>query len=327
MKLGVIGSGIIVQEFLPEIVKLEGIEVVAIQGMPSDKETMEKMADENKIPHVLYSFDEMKTLNVDTVYVAVPNFLHFIYCRQALEAGLNVIVEKPMTSNLKEAEELQKLAQEMGLYLFEAVTTVYFDSYAKIREWLKEIGTVKLVNCNYSQYSRRYDSFRNGAVLPVFDPKKAGGALMDLNLYNLHFVMGLFGKPVSFRYYANIERGIDTSGELVMQYDGFIANCTAAKDCEAPRVFVIQGTDGYIKTQYAPNLIGEVTLHRNDGSEETFNDGMAEKRLIPEFKYFIRCINSKDHDACMKRLQESIDVSAVQTRARLDAGIRFPADE
>ncbi len=327
MKLGVIGSGIIVQEFLPKLVKLEGIEVKAIQGTPADKENMEKLAAENNIEHVLYSFDEMKETDVDTVYVAVPNFLHFMFCKQALEAGLNVIVEKPMTSNLREAEELQKMAEEKGLYLFEAITTVYFDSYAKIREWLKEIGTVKLVNCNYSQYSRRYDDFRNGAVLPVFDPKKSGGALMDLNLYNIHFVMGLFGKPNSAKYYANIERGIDTSGELFMEYDGFLANCIAAKDCEAPRVFVIQGTDGYISTQYSPNLIGEVTLHRNDGTEEKYDDGMALNRLIPEFKFFISCINSKDHDSCMKMLQESVDVSAVQTKARLEAGIIFPADE
>lgn len=326
MKLGVIGSGIIVQEFLPELVKLEGIEVQAIQGMPSDQAVMQKMAKENNIPHVIYDFEEMKKLDVDTVYVAVPNFLHFMYCKQALEAGLNVIVEKPMTSNLKEAKILQNMADEKGLYLFEAVTTLYFDSYAKIREWLKEIGTVKLVNCNYSQYSRRYNDFRNGVVLPAFDPKKSGGALMDLNLYNMHFVMGLFGKPKSAKYYANIERDIDTSGELVMEYDGFLANCTAAKDCDAPKVFVIQGTDGYIQTQYSPNLIGKITLHKNDGSEETFDDGMALKRLIPEFKFFIQTINNKDHAACMEMLQKSVDVSAIQTAARLDAGIVFPSD-
>lgn len=327
MKLGVIGSGLIVQEFLPKLVKLEGIEVLGIQGMPSDKEVMERLCRECDIPHVCYSFEELQDTGIDTVYVAVPNFLHFMYCRQALDAGMNVIVEKPMTSNDKEARILQNMAEEKGLYLFEAITTVYFEGYEKIREWLSQIGTVKLVNCNYSQYSRRYDAFRRGEVLPAFDPKKSGGALMDLNLYNLHFVMGLFGKPKTAKYYANIERGIDTSGELIMEYDGFVANCTAAKDCAAPRSFLIQGTDGYISTQYSPNLLGAVTLHRNDGSEETFDDGMAKDRLIPEFKYFIQCINSADHAACMARLAESTAVSEVQTQARLAAGIIFPADE
>ena len=327
MKLGIIGSGQIVRDFLPKLVKMDGIDIVGIQDIPAVKEHLEKMCADNGVPNAVYDFEELAALDIDTVYVAVPNFLHFMYCKQALEKGLNVIVEKPMTSNAEEAKKLAAIAEEKGLFLFEAVTTVYFDSYAKIREWLKEIGTIKLVNCNYSQYSSRYDAFRSGQVLPAFDPNKSGGALMDLNLYNLHFVMGLFGKPDTVKYYANIERGIDTSGELILQYDGFIANCTAAKDCAAPFMFVIEGTSGYITIQYPPNLIGEVTLHRNDGTEEKYSDGMAFDRLIPEFRYFTKCINEKDHDGCMAHLRQSIAVSEVQTRARLEAGIRFPADK
>ncbi len=325
MKLGIIGSGNIVQEFLPQLVKLEGMEVVAIQG--TRKEQVEELCKSNGVPHAVCSFEKLRELDIDTVYVAVPNSLHFTYCKQALEAGLNVIVEKPMTSNARESLELKKLTEEKKLFLFEAVTTVYLQNYEKIREWLKELGAVKIVHCNYSQYSRRYDAFRKGEVLPAFDPAKSGGALMDLNLYNLHFVMGLFGKPDSFHYYANIERGIDTSGTLVMQYLGFLAICTAAKDCGAPYSFVIEGTDGYITTQYPPNLIGKVTLHRNDKTEEIFDDDMAISRLIPEFSFFIDCINQKDYSACMQRLEESVAVSEVQTKARLDAGIVFPADQ
>ena len=150
---------------------------------------------------------------------------------------------------------------------------------------------------------------------------------MDLNLYNLHFVMGLFGMPEQYKYYANMERDIDTSGTIVMQYPGFLAMCTAAKDCSAPYNFVIEGTDGYITMQYPPNLVGEVRLHRNDGSEEKYDDGMAMQRLIPEFEYFADCINRNDLKSCMAHLEESILVSEVQTKARLDAGIVFPADK
>ncbi|MBQ6334238.1 MAG: Gfo/Idh/MocA family oxidoreductase [Erysipelotrichaceae bacterium] len=327
MKLGIIGSGLIVQEFLPRLIGLDGMEVLAIQGAPGSKQQIEKLCEENNIPHALIDFEELCQLEIDTVYVAVPNFLHFDYCKKALEKGLNVIVEKPMTSNATEAKILKQIAMEKECFLFEAVTTLYFAGYQKIKEWLPEIGTVKLVKCNYSQYSRRYDAFRNGEVLPAFDPNKSGGALMDLNLYNLHFVMGLFGKPEEVKYYANIERGIDTSGTLILNYEGFIAECTAAKDCSAPYSFVIQGTNGYIKTAFPPNLIGKITLHKNDGSEKEYDDGMFMNRLIPEFNYFISCIERNDLEACLKKLDESITVSEIQTEARLNAGIIFPADQ
>jgi predicted dehydrogenase len=327
MKLGVIGTGVIVQEFLPKLVKMEGMQVNALEDMPQAKEHVEEMCRENNIPNAVYDFEDMAKQDIDTVYVAVPNFLHYSYCKQALEKGLNVIVEKPMTSNDTEAKKLKKLAEEKHCFLFEAVTTVYFRNYEKIREWLPQIGTVKLVKTNYSQYSRRYNAFREGKVLPAFDPAKSGGALMDLNLYNLHFVMGLFGKPEKQTYYANIERGIDTSGELILQYPGFIADCTAAKDCQAPFNFVIEGTDGYISAAFPPNIIGKVTLHHLDGTEETFDDGMFKERLIPEFEYFIKTINEDNFDAMLERLNESIAVSEVQTAARKDAGIIFAADQ
>lgn len=327
MRLGIIGAGQIVQEFLPKLVTLDGMEIIAIQSMPFEKRNVEKLCKKNGIPYSATSLEELLNYDIDTVYVAVPNFMHYTCSRNALEKGLNVIVEKPIASNDREAKELKTLATSKQLFCFEAVTTPYFDGYEKIRQWLGEIGKIKMVHCNYSQYSRRYDDFKAGVVLPAFDPTKSGGALMDLNLYNLHFVLGLFGMPQKYKYYPNIERNIDTSGTLVLQYPNFIGTCTAAKDCTAPYSFVIEGENGYITTQYPPNLIGEVTLKKRDGTIERYDDGMASQRLVPEFKFFIDCINRQDFEACEKRLNQSISVSEVQTKARLEAGVFFPADK
>lgn len=327
MKLGIIGAGLIVQEFLPKLVELDGIEIVGIQGVPEMMEEVRKLCEENQVPNATDNFEDLCALGIDTVYVAVPNFLHVTYCKQALEKHLNVIVEKPMTSNYKEAVELDELAKKNKCFLFEAITTLYLGNYKKIEEWLPQIGEIKMVQSQYSQYSRRYDAFKNGEVLPAFDPNKAGGALMDLNLYNLHFVMGLFGKPEEQKYYANIERGIDTSGMLVMKYTDFVAICIAAKDCKGIYGSIIQGTNGCIKCNYPANLIGEVSLELNDGTVEKYDDGSAKERLIPEFSEFVRAINEGDYDFCYAKLAKSIAVSEAQTKARLDAGIIFPADK
>lgn len=322
MRLGIVGAGMIVREFLPVLVKMDGLEVVGIQGTERSLPRVEELCRENGVPYACCDFERMCETGIDTVYVAVPNDLHAFYAGMALERGLHVIVEKPMAGNLQEVLALRALADRKGCFLFEAITTLYLKSFAKIREWLPRIGQVKIVQSQYSQYSSRYDAFRAGQVHPVFDPAKAGGAMMDLNLYNLHFVMGLFGRPVSFGYYANVERGIDTSGILLMQYPGFQACCLAAKDCRGMVGAVIQGTDGVIRTESSPNIIGRVTLELSDGTREEYDDGAASPRLIPEFTSFIRAINERDVSFCHLMLEKSIAVSEIQTQARLQVGIR-----
>ncbi len=326
MKLGIIGSGQIVQEFLPKLVKMDGIEVLGMQCTPASMEKAENLCRLNGVPRTVADFDALCRLGIDTAYIAVPNSLHFTYCKQALERGFNVIVEKPMVSNVEEALCLKRLGEEKGCFLFEAITTLYLENYHRIREWLPRIGTVKLVQSQFSQYSRRYDAFRKGQVLPVFDPEKAGGALMDLGLYNLHFIMGLFGKPLQVQYFANMERGIDTSGILTMQYPDFYAACVMAKDSRGVAGAVIQGTEGCIKAIKSPNMVGKVMLELNDGTAEEYDEGMEQERMVPEFHQFIRAINEKDRAFCYEMLEKSIAVCEVQTKARLSAGIHFPDD-
>lgn len=326
MKLGIIGSGMIVQEFLPSLIKLEGLEIVGIQGTKASLDKVEEICSKYEIPKFTDDFEELCKFEIDTVYIAVPNFLHFEFCKKALEKGLNVIVEKPITTNYREAKELAKLAKEKKLFLFEAITTLYMENYKKIKEWIVEIGDVKLVQSQYSQYSSRYNAFKNGEILPVFDPQKAGGALMDLGLYNLHYVLGLFGKPKDVKYYANIEKNIDTSGVLMMQYENFNAMCVCAKDSEGERIGIIQGSEGKIVSGEAPGLIGKVTLKLYNGRTESFDDGFSKDRVVPEFTAFIQAINENNLEFCYKQLEKTLLVSEIQTKARIESGIKFPQD-
>ena len=89
--------------------------------------------------------------------------------------------------------------------------------------------------------SHRYNAFKEEKILPVFDPKKGGGALMDLNLYNIHFIVGLFGVPKSVEYLANIQRDVYTSGILLLDYGDFKVLSIAAKDSGAPVTSTIEG--------------------------------------------------------------------------------------
>ena len=324
MKLAVVGTGKIVQEVLPYLAGW-GWEVSAVCSTPRSEAKGRELAAQCGQPPVYTDYAALLgEAKADAVYIASPNSLHFAMAGQALRAGWNVIVEKPLTSNLREAEALAGLAESGRRFLYEAVTTPYQPDYAALREQLPRIGEVKLAACSYSQYSSRYDAFRRGEVLPAFDPAMSGGALMDLGLYNIHWLTGLFGAPEEVVYHANVERGIDTSGAAVLRYPGFQAVSIAAKDCAAPCRYLIQGTEGYLMQETPANVCGEVTLHRG-GTEERFHTPV-EHRMEMEFRTFARQMAAGDLDGCYAALGRSLRVVGLLARARQSAGIVFPSD-
>ncbi len=327
MKLGIVGAGMIVMDFLTITQLLDEIEVTAICGTTRDEEALSSIKSKYNISIIVYDYDELLGLDVDTIYVAVPNMLHYEFAKRALEANKNVIVEKPFTTNYIEAVELSKLALKNNLFLFEAINNQYLPNYKKIKELLPVLGEIKVVQCNYSQYSSRYNSFKDGNILPAFDPKCAGGALMDLNIYNIHYVVGLFGKPHNVEYFPNIERGIDTSGILILDYDKFKCICIGAKDCKAPIAYNIQGDKGCIHQDTPANVCGKFELLMNDGKKETIDDNKYEHRMVNEFLQFIDVVRNNDFEKCSEMLKHTLIVSEIQSIARKKAGIVFPADD
>lgn len=326
MKLGMVGTGMIAQTMGPHL-SAWGCPLTALCSTPRSLDRARELAQAWGIAEVFSDYAAMlEQADIDTVYIAVPNHLHASFTLQALAAGKHVIVEKPFASTDAEVAQVIEEARTRDLLVYEAVSTLYLPNYLKIAEWLPRIGTVKVVTCNYSQYSSRYDAFCAGEVLPAFDPAKSGGALMDLGVYNLNYIMGFFGVPERVGYAANVERGIDTSGIATLDYGAFKAVAICAKDCGAPTTNVIQGTNGYIMQTTPANRCGAVTLHLNDGTEEVFDES-PELQWESEFRAFAAGIEAGDRAGCAEKLEHSLAVARVLTEARRQAGVVFPADK
>ena len=190
MKLALLGTGMIVTEVLPVLTTIEGIELEAILSTPRSLDKAEALAKQYGLSQATSDYELiLSNPEVDTIYVGTPNHTHYDYAKKALLAGKHVICEKPFTLHLKEFEELAKLAQEKELLLMEAITNQYLANFTAIKEALSDIGDIKIVNINYSQYSSRYDAFKRGEIAPAFNPEMGGGALRDLNIYNIHLLV------------------------------------------------------------------------------------------------------------------------------------------
>jgi predicted dehydrogenase len=241
----------------------------------------------------------------------------------ALQAGKNVICEKPFTLDSEQLLELKQLAEEKQLILVEAITNQYLSNYQSVKDDLPQLGKIKVIECNYSQYSHRYDAFKAGKILPVFDPKKGGGALMDLNIYNIHFVVGIMGKPQAVHYYANVERGIDTSGILVLDYPGTKVVCIAAKDCAAKVTSTVQGDEGSITVDGPVNVLSDYTETLNGQAATKIDKKVHQHRMFQEFKFFNQMITEHDLREAAKRMEHSLTVMGVVDAALADSKIKL----
>ncbi|MCO4479348.1 NAD-dependent oxidoreductase [Streptococcus infantarius subsp. infantarius] len=316
MKLAILGTGKIVEEVLPVLKEINGIELSAILSTPRSIEKAEKLAELYAISQASSDYDSiLANPDVDTVYVALPNHLHYDYAKKALLAGKHVICEKPFTLTLAEFEDLAKISEQKNRILLEAITNQYLGNFASIKANLAKLGDIKIVECNYSQYSSRYDAFKRGEIAPAFDPAKGGGALRDLNIYNIHLVVGLFGKPERVQYLANMERGVDTSGILIMDYGNFKAACIGAKDCSADIKSTIQGNKGSIAVLGPTNSMPELSLSLNGQSMTMINENSLNHRMHDEFVAFQAIIEHEDMTATKLALDHSHLVMEVLDQA------------
>ena len=326
MKVATIGTGFIVDWFLTAVQESSGISCVAMYSRKKD--SAKPLADKYGIDKIYTDLDEMlQDEDINFVYVASPNSLHFKHSLKALQAGKHVICEKPFTSTVDEFDILVDTAKEHHLYLFEAIVTAHMPNYLNIRKQLPRLGTIRMVQCNFSQYSSRYDKFLAGETPNVFNPEFSGGALSDINIYNLHYVIGLFGKPTGIHYYANKHtNGIDTSGVAVLEYDGFQAVCVGCKDTRSECITQIQGEKGFITMRSETSKCADYTIQIGKEKPEHPSIQQNDIALYYELQDFRDIFKIDDYERCLQLLAYSRTVKEVYEEARRDAGILFPAD-
>ena len=346
MKLGIIGTGKIIHEALPAMEPVKSIEKTAIFARPHSREKGEKLAVSYGISKVYTDYQQLLAeADIDCVYIGLVNSAHYSYAREALLAGRHVILEKPFTSTVAEAEDLAALAREKGLFIMEAVTVLHSDLFDKMKEAVGKLGPIKLAHANYSQFSSRYTNYKAGKVEPAFDPDLSGGALYDINLYNIQYLTALLGNPQKAEYFPNRGfNGIDTSGILIMTYPEFTVACTGAKDCDGPSGISLQGEDGYMKLDGKPNVPNSLYLEYIDPDHpelvESPSGGMdrakltfsyeapeVHHRMTREFEDFARIVDTADAREAEACINQTLNVMRVLEQARKGAGIRFGVDQ
>lgn len=317
MKLGIIGSGKIVHDFLTIADQIPNLELTALATTKRSHQIGLDLQQKYQITKLYDNNDDLfSDPNVDTVYVAVPNSFHFSISKAALEAGKNVICEKPFVATVDEARELKAIADQKRLIIIEAITNIYLENFKFIEENLDKIAPIHVVNLNYTQYSSRYDAFLAGDIQPAFDPKKDGGALMDLGIYNLHIIIKLFGKQEAVNYFPTMQKNIDTSGILHLSYPDKQASSIAAKDSFSPNVSTIEGEKGALIIYGHPNEMPKVGMQLKGQEVKVINNNKYSHRMVAEFIEFTKIIAQHDFKEADQAFTHSLNTLTVLQEAK-----------
>lgn len=116
LRCGVLGAGWwSTFAHIPALQNHPLVELLAVQKR--DRAAAEKVAADFHVPHACTSLEEMLKIGLDAVVIGTTPNVHHAQAKLALESGLHVLLEKPMTLHAPEAEELVALASEKGLQL------------------------------------------------------------------------------------------------------------------------------------------------------------------------------------------------------------------
>jgi predicted dehydrogenase len=249
MKMAIIGAGGIAQKMADTINGLEEVEAYAIAARDYDRAVA--FAKQYGFTKAYGSYEEMVCdVNVDLVYIATPHSHHYQHAKLCLEHNKHVICEKPFMVNAKQAEELIKIAEAKGLLITEAIWTRYMPSRKMIDDVITSgvIGTPTSLTANLG-----YPLAHVGRMLT---PELAGGALLDLGVYLLHFAGMAFGQEVDRIISAATmtEEGVDARESITLIYkDGKTAVMHSSMLAVLDRRAVIFGTKGYLEIQNLNN--------------------------------------------------------------------------
>ncbi|NWN95179.1 MAG: Gfo/Idh/MocA family oxidoreductase [Bacillus sp. (in: Bacteria)] len=326
MRFATVGTSWITSAFI-EAAKLSG--KLTLEAVYSrKKESAEQMAEKHGAPNMFTDLEEMaKNENIDAIYIASPNALHFEQVLVFLKNKKHVICEKPIFSNMEEFKEAFRVADQNGVFLFEAIRNIHYPNTALLKEKLKDVGQIRTGIFQYVQYSSRYDKFLAGEEPNVFSRNFSGGALMDLGVYPLSLAVWLFGAPKDSRYFPVLLRnGIDGAGTLVLQYEGFNITVICSKISHSYIPSEIHGEKGSIIIEGISELEKMKFADVRTKEPVLFSRKQEAQNMMYEINDFADIIAQNDRKTYETLRQSSYEVLSVIEKSRKQNGIIFKTD-
>ena len=318
IEVGLVGFGLAGRAFhAPVIRAVPGLHLAAILQR-TGHEAAEKYPD----VRIVRSLDELLAIReIQLVVIATPNDTHFPFAQQCLEAGRDVVVDKPFTTTVEEALSLVALAKKCGRLITVYQNRRYDGDFQALLQLVAE-GTLGRILRFETHYDRYRPQLKPSAWRETTRP--GSGILFDLAPHLIDHALVLFGLPEAVTADVRIEREhavADDAFDIMFHYPGALrAVMRSSILAAAPRPhFVLLGTEGsFVKQTTDPqenNLRhGNIPKDGPWGAEPLENWGLLtlpegdkfRHRRIPSLNCDFRDYYANLHDTLLGKAQPAV---------------------
>jgi predicted dehydrogenase len=323
LRWGILGSGWIAEQFIASVRAHTRQDITAVGSRTQEKADAFARAQGIVTAHGSYEA-LVADPSLDVIYVATPHNLHHAHVTLALEAGKHVFVEKPMALDREQAAEMVALARANGVFFAEALWTYFLPKFDVLQQVFEcgVLGEIRSIHTEYGEYFTRDHR--------IFDPRLAGGPLLDLGTYPVSLLAKLLGVPdavigvsqpdpsgVHGQLSVILTTAAGSQGTMSTTLYGF-----------TPTNAVIVGAGGTVRFGSEFNLPGPFEVRSADGGIVLRYDepvGRHFEGLCYEAAEVARCIAAGATETACRPLQATLDTMATLDMIRAAAGIEFTA--
>lgn len=322
LRWAVLGTGVIANE-MAEALHNMGRSLYGVANRTQKKAV--DFAKKYKVEKVYDEIDDMFTdPNVDIVYLTTPHNTHYPFMKKALENGKHLLVEKSITLNSEELDEMIELARKKNLVLAEAMTIWHMPIYKEL--WRRvdsgSLGKVQMITMNFGSF-KEYDMNNR-----FFNMNLAGGALLDIGVYALSIVRS-FMKEKPEQIVSQMlpsPAGSDEQATILLSNSqGQMASVALSLHSKQPKRAMISCEKAYIEIMEYPRGDKAIIVDAVTGEREEIMCGETKRALQYEMEDMEAAVlEGKTQNM---HLSFTKDVMDIMTSLRKDWNLKYPEEK
>jgi predicted dehydrogenase len=319
---GICGTGRIAARFVAGLAEVPDAVAVAVASRTPAR--AEAFAREHGVGRAHGSWSALAADDgVDVVYVAVTQDAHLAAVREMLRGGRHVLCEKPLALWEGQASEMFDEAVRADRFLMEAMWSRFSPAYRRMGELLDQgaIGEVLHLQADLSLRVAPEEV----AEHRLYDPRRGGGALLDVGIYPLQLASSVFGSPTAVTGAAVMaSTGVDEQVGVVLRHSGGrLAVLSAGIAVQGARRARLSGSEGAIVLDAPMHAPRRLLVEREDATEVVECDPPGLWRQVPEVH---RCIRAGLLESPVMSWAESRSLLHTTDVVRDLIGLRYPGE-